>query len=116
MKVLILEDEYLLAMLLSDILHDNGFGVAGMANSAEKARALLEASPVDAAILDFNLGGDTSGAFAMELRARGIPFLFITGLTDNQRIAEQFPEAPILLKPFKEEAVVAALKELLPRK
>lgn len=79
-RVLIVEDEYLVADGLRQMLEDAGATVLGPAPSAGKAMQLIAAEPViDGAVLDINLGGETSFGAADKLSERGVPFLFTTG-------------------------------------
>jgi DNA-binding NtrC family response regulator len=79
-RILIVEDEWILADALADALTDMGYDVAGPAASVPKALKLLEQGNIDAAILDISLGsGQKSFPVAAVLTTRGIPFLFITG-------------------------------------
>jgi CheY-like chemotaxis protein len=79
-RVLVVEDEFLMAEELRDALEDVGARVLGPAPSVEAALALLDGTPaIDAAILDVKLGGECSFAVADALVARGVPFVFATG-------------------------------------
>ena len=78
-RVLIVEDEFLLVMLLEDLLPTLGYTVAGSAGSVEHALAKLDTAEVDLAVVDVNLAGEPSFPVADALRARGVPFLFTTG-------------------------------------
>ncbi len=84
-RVLIVEDEPLVAMHRDDALSNLGCELAGSARTAAQAIRLLEARPVDSAVLDINLGPtETSYAAADALMARGIPFTFLTGYSEAQ--------------------------------
>ena len=79
-RVLVLEDEPLVAIMLGEMLADAGCIVVGPAFNAEQALSLVEQNPIDAAILDINLGsGQTSAPVADALAEKAIPFLFATG-------------------------------------
>lgn len=79
-KVLILEDEPLIAMVLVDILEEAGCTVVGPAHDAEQAARLIAETPIDVAVLDVNLGsGRTSASIADSLKQTGTPFIFATG-------------------------------------
>ncbi len=78
-RVLILEDEVLLAMNLQDMLTDLGHQVMGIATRVDKALTLAHDGDFDFAILDINVAGTLSFPVADILRARGIPFIFASG-------------------------------------
>jgi CheY-like chemotaxis protein len=78
-RILVVEDEALVAMLVEDALEDAGFGVIGPVRSVAQALQVLEAEQPDAAVLDLNLAGENSVAVADALVARGIPFVVATG-------------------------------------
>jgi len=111
-RILIVEDEPLIAMMLEDVLGELGWTVAGNVDSVAKALALIKAGGVDAAILDVNLrGGETSGVIADALAHRHIPFVFATGGGADD-IAEHHRARPCLQKPFTIESVEKALVTL----
>jgi DNA-binding response OmpR family regulator len=114
-RLLIVEDEALVMMLIEDNLIASGYDVAARAASVEQALTLIEATPIDAALLDLNLGGgQTSLAVAERLAAVGIPFLFLTGYGET-RMVDAFPSAPLLGKPFLRRELEAAVAGLLSR-
>jgi DNA-binding response OmpR family regulator len=112
-RVLILEDESLIGMMLADWLHDLGCEPIGPAGTERQALDLIESMAVDAAILDVSLGQATSYAVAASLRRRHIPFVFASGHGAGGITAE-FRDAPMLNKPFDFEDVRAAIAGLLP--
>jgi CheY-like chemotaxis protein len=112
-RVLIIEDESMVTMLIEDTLADIGCEVAGTASRLDEARKKASSLCFDVVILDVNLNGRHTYAVAEILIRRGIPFLFATGY-DNLDLPEPFRDVPILAKPFRErdleEALLAALK------
>ena len=78
-RILVVEDEALVAMLIEDTLSDAGYRVLGPAATVADALALLAAERPDGAVLDLNLGGETSLPVADRLDAEGIPFLICSG-------------------------------------
>lgn len=111
-RVLLVEDEPLIAMMLEDFLEALGQGHAGTADSVATALPLVEAGGIDAAILDVNLrGGEKSFAIADALAARGVPFVFATGGAGDE-IAPAHRDRPRLTKPFTMEGVEKALAQL----
>ena len=111
-RILIVEDEYLLADDLNNALADAGAHVLGPAASVEDAKALIgNDATIDAAILDVNLRGDMVFPLADILRDRGIPFAFATGY-DDWALPPRFADSPRIEKPFKSERVADILKPL----
>ena len=85
-RILVIEDEMMVAMLLKDILVDLGCTVLGPAARVEQALAMIEAAgALDAAVLDINLNGQKSYPVADALAARGVPFIFATGYSRHCR-------------------------------
>ena len=116
-RILVVEDEAMVSMLVEDILADAGCTVVGPAASVADALRLLRcpntARP-DAAILDMNLGGDTSEPVADDLDALGIPFVLATGYGRNG-VGSRFRNATILGKPFEMADLLRTVGALLQR-
>ena len=99
-RILVVEDEYLIAMMLRDALEDVGSVVVGPVPSVEKAIKTIAAdSNIDAAILDVNLGGVMAYPVAEALIARNIPFVFTTGYEDAT-LRARFPKIRNCHKPY----------------
>jgi CheY-like chemotaxis protein len=112
-RILIVEDEYLLANDLHDALDAAGVVVLGPVPSVTAALALIAAEPrIDAAVLDVNLRGEMVFAVADALRARGVPFTFATGY-DHWALPDRFADTPRVEKPLKARQIGAALGPLL---
>jgi len=112
-RVLIVEDEMMVAMLVEDMVHDLGHEVVGPAMTLEVALQLAREERVDCAILDMNLGqGVLSEPVARALEARGVPFLFATGY-GSKSVIEGFATAPVLKKPFVTGDLSRALHRLI---
>lgn len=109
-KVLVVEDEPLVAMALEDMLADLGVQVIGPAADAASALALLEGESVDAAVLDVNLGDHRSDAVADWLSARRIPFVLATGYGTASSGTDA---RAILIKPYRTDQLTDALSNLL---
>jgi len=110
LRVLILEDEILVALMLEDMLTHLGFQVCGPAHTLSDARDLLQTNAFDAALLDANLAGESSLPFAGQLADRGIPFAFMTGY--SQQATRHFPDVPILRKPYTQDQIAVTLRKL----
>ena len=111
-KVLIVEDETLIAMLVEDMLIDLGYEVLGPATRLQRALEMAREESFDVALLDVNLAGEQSFPVAFELRERGIPFIFATGY-GSKGLEERFRDEITLQKPFEmhqlEQAIFTAL-------
>ena len=114
-RVLIVEDELLIAMNLEQILADAGISDVTTAPSAKEALELLRTFAPDIAILDVNLGTNTSVAVAEELASRGIPFMLTTGYGEGSSLFEKFTKVATLNKPYEASAVIAAVSTLVGR-
>ena len=107
-RVLIVEDEPLVAMLAEDMLDSIGCVVAGIAASAAEARAAIDAMGFDVVMLDINLDGEDGLAIANILKASGIPFVITSGYA-AEGFAQGHPDAPVLSKPYAIAALEAAI-------
>ena len=103
-RVLLVEDEALVAMMMRDILLELGLSVAGPFCTPAEAVAAARDDGVDAAILDVNLGGELIYPVADTLVARGVPFVFITGY-GAESIDGRFSHIPILQKPIERQVL-----------
>lgn len=99
LRILVVEDEFLIAHQIEETLSDAGCEVVGPAPRLERAMRIAEDEPLDGAILDINLRGDKVYPVASRLRERGIPFIFATGYTDDY-LPECFRKAPLVSKPL----------------
>ncbi|PZQ47303.1 MAG: signal transduction histidine kinase [Rhodovulum sulfidophilum] len=115
LRVLVVEDQLLIAMELEQILEDLGHEVLATATSPSEALAVLAGARPDVAILDVNLGDATSEPIAEALAGRGVPFLFATGYADGGAIPERFRSVPAVRKPYGPEDVDRGLRRLLAR-
>jgi CheY-like chemotaxis protein len=111
-RVLVVEDEYLIRMLLEDMLADLGYAVAAAVGSIAEARAHAADGDFNAAILDVNLEGQEIFPVADILAARSLPFVFVTGYGERS-LPERYRDRPALQKPFQAEQLGSALDELL---
>ena len=111
-RVLVVEDEYLIRMLLEDMLADLGYAVAAAVGSIAEARAHAATGDFNAAILDVNLEGQEIFPVADMLAERSLPFVFVTGYGERS-LPERYRDRPALQKPFQAEQLDAALSELL---
>ena len=110
-RVLVVEDEILILMMIEDMLADLGCESVTSAATIKQAVAFIDGQVFDAAILDMNLGGDDSRLVADALAARAVSFIFCTGNGRNERTGGPCGRA-ILRKPFKYDELVQILKGL----
>lgn len=111
-KVLVVEDEGGIALLLEDMLEELGCEVAASVAHANKADEVARAVSAHVALLDVNLDGKPVYPVARVLRDRGIPVVFSTGYGVGGLPAE-FSECPVIGKPFTMEALRAAISAAL---
>ena len=110
-RILVVEDEYMIADAMQRGLEDEGAIVLGPAPSVRKALRLIEAEPgIDVAVLDINLGGEKVFPVADALQARGVAFLFTTGY-DAADVPEAWRHVLRLEKPIEPRAVARALRD-----
>jgi CheY-like chemotaxis protein len=110
LRVLVVEDEPVVAMCLEDMLGALGCVPVGPAARLAEGLALAEQEQLDAAILDINLAGERSTAIAELLRRRGVPFAFASGYG---AAPEGFETLPLIPKPYREADIDAALRALV---
>ena len=111
-RVLVVEDEYLIRMLLEDMLDELGYGVAAAVGTVSEARQFAANGEFNAAILDVNLDGEEIYPVADILAKRGLPFVFITGYGERS-LPEPYRGRPALQKPFQAEQLKSTLAGLL---
>ena len=108
-RILIVEDEAMIALAAESAVEDAGGIVVGLATTLEQGLGLVAASEVDAAVLDINLHGKKSYPIAEALVQRSVPFLFTTGYDgDTHPVA-----APLLAKPYNDIDLISAVGRLI---
>ena len=110
-RVLVVEDEMTVAMLIEDMVSELAYDVAGVVPRLEDAMRLLDSESFDLAMLDVHLNGKTVFPFAAELEARDIPFLFATAY-GPRGIPAEFQDHLVLQKPFGPVELRRALMSL----
>ena len=111
LRILVVEDEMMVSMLIEDMLTDLGCTVVGPAARLDEAIALADAETLDCAVLDVNLGGQPIFPLADILRAKGTPFAFATGYGDAG-LRDVDKGTPVLQKPFRESDLARVLGQL----
>ncbi len=113
LRVFVAEDEYLLALDLCDILASAGAEVIGPARSRQEADAHLSLQPVmDVALLDLNLGGESSVELALRLRREGVPVILTTGYDAND-VPAPLQGIPVCLKPLSGNLVIKSVLKVV---
>ncbi|MGH6802405.1 MAG: response regulator [Methyloceanibacter sp.] len=110
-RVLLVEDENLVALLLEDMLAELGHTVVGPVARLDKALEAAQEEAFDVAILDVNINGEESYPIAEVLAARGIPFIFSTGY-DKRSLSAPYSDRPTLQKPFQRHDLQKLFAEL----
>lgn len=110
-RVLVVEDEAMLAMMLEDMLVELGHAVVASAGSMDEAEAAIRRGGFDLAVLDVNLDGCPSYPLAELLQARGVPFLFATGY-GRSGLPREWHDAPVLQKPFSSQQLAQLMATL----
>lgn len=111
-KVLLVEDSALIALDAEDSLRELGAGDVVLAASNANAGRALDGSDIELAVLDFNLGRETSTPTAERLQEAGIPFIFASGYGGEGTIPERFAGVPMIVKPYGTRQMEQALAEL----
>jgi CheY-like chemotaxis protein len=112
LRVLVVEDEMVVAMLLEDMLLDLGCVVVGPASRVDEALRLAENQAVDAAILDVNVAGAEVYPVAAALKARRIPFVFATGY-GTIGLRDEYRGTPTVQKPFRQDELARSISAAL---
>lgn len=109
MKILLVEDETFVSLLIEEMIAELGHSVIGPAVSVDAAMPLIETC--DLAILDINLSGERVFPVADVLMERGVPFMFSSG---HEEVEERMLHIPKLVKPFNAEMLEEALVNIIP--
>jgi DNA-binding response OmpR family regulator len=113
-RVLVVEDEIAIAVLLEEELAEAGYETVGPAGTVEHAAGLIEKEWIDAAILDINISGRSVGEILSPLVERRIPFVFMTGY-DELKLPSWVPPVQRFAKPFHVPDLVARLPDIIAR-
>lgn len=117
-RCLVLDDEFLIALDIQQILERAGVAVECVGSAAEAIKMLGGARKFDFAVLDVKLSGpaDYSLGVAAALKSQGTPFVFLTGMRADDVHAGKFPEAPVIQKPYDATALLEAVARALTRR
>jgi DNA-binding response OmpR family regulator len=111
-RVLLVEDEMLVAFLIEGYLREFGCEIVGPVSRVAKALRMVEAETFDLALLDINLAGEEVYPVASQLKARGVPFVLLSGYGPD-RLRDEWIGSPILSKPIQSEALKASIETLM---
>ena len=111
-RILIVEDEWLIADYFADILRDEGYDIVGPVATIAEALSTIDEERIDGAILDIRLREETSYPVATRLDGLGVPFLFLSGDPEPDR-PERLQSAPTLPKPILPDELIAGIRQLL---
>jgi DNA-binding response OmpR family regulator len=113
LRLLVIEDESLIALELEDLLIELGHRVVEVCGTVSRALALVDryAGEIDGAILDANLGGTSATAIARRLEAQAVPFLIASGYTADE-LRDLGLEGPRIGKPYRKQEIASALAAL----
>lgn len=112
-RLLIAEDEIMVAIDMERTLEAAGYTVVGVASTPAAALAILKNDTVDLALLDVNLGGESVFPLAERLRGLGIPFLFLSGYARDHVLRDEFRENTCLEKPCSDRELLSAIRKLI---
>ena len=111
LRVLLVEDSYLVASSLSRMIHDMGCEVVGPVATVEEALPLVSEGACDVGILDVNLGGQTSEPVANRFTELKLPFMFVTGYSSPSLMSRRFDDIRRVHKPVSEAALTMAIRQ-----
>ncbi|MBB3952386.1 HWE histidine kinase domain-containing protein [Aureimonas jatrophae] len=109
LRGLIVEDNMIISLDAEQLMIDNGMAEVHIAASVAEARRIIETQPIDVALLDVNLGTETSFPLVGNLNQRGIPFVFVTGYGEHVELPPDAEEASAIKKPFANDQLVGAI-------
>ena len=114
-RCLVIDDEFLIALDIQQTLEATGARVTCIGDADEALAALKGGAQFDVAVLDLKLSGVTrdSTSVAAALTERGIPFVFLTGMGAGNELAKNFPQAPLVEKPYQVAWLMDALRRAL---
>ena len=112
-RILVVEDQILIATMIDAELRELGFAVVGPAYTLEQAHKLACRNRLDAAVLAYELNSASTADLARALKRRACPVLFISAL-EFDRIPSDLQECEWLTKPFSHEELALAMRQLIP--
>ena len=113
LRVLLVEDETIIAMLTEQMLREMGCDDVHIVGTVPMALSVIDRDPPDLAVLDVNLRGELVTPVAEALRARGVPFVLVSAYDRLDLVAPALAGAPNVGKPFDEGHLLAALTQAI---
>ena len=110
-NVLVVEDNMIIALDAEVLMEELGAKTVSLASSVDHALRLIESTEFGFALLDVNLGSETSVAIAEKLLSKGVPFTFATGYGETDALRRQFPNAPAIQKPYDIDDIRGAIAQ-----
>jgi DNA-binding response OmpR family regulator len=112
LRILVVEDNFLVAEDLRELLSRQGCDVVGPVPRVEQGLGLLAERELDGAVLDVNLGSEDCFPIAAALQERRVPFVFLSGYSDRLSIPDSFADVPMLSKPVDAARLVSAARAI----
>ena len=109
LRILVLEDEFLIAMDVEQLCRDHGAADVTIVREIADIDGQALPSSFDAAVVDLMLGGVSTLDFAARLRSEGVPFVFASGYSDWDEIKDLFPDIRLVTKPYSGEDLIEAV-------
>ncbi|TIR15586.1 MAG: response regulator [Mesorhizobium sp.] len=109
LRILVLEDEFLIAMDVEQLCRDHGAAEVTIAREIVEIDGQTLSARFDAAVVDLMLGGVSTLDFAARLRSEGVPFVFASGYSDPDEVKGSFPDIRLVTKPYSGEDLIEAL-------
>lgn len=113
LTVLVLEDEFLIAMDIEQICRDHGAENVIIKRAVSELGDEVWAEKFDIVLVDLMLAGQPTFPFAKALRDRNVPFVFASGYTDVEKLAADFPGVGFISKPYSEKGLIDALRDAI---
>jgi DNA-binding response OmpR family regulator len=113
-RILVVEDEFLLALYIGGLMEDEGFEVIGPTGMLDEAVKLARDEDLDGALLDVNIVGGPIDDVAEILAGRGVPFIFVTGYS-RDHLPMKYREWTMVSKPFDDKALIKEAKQFASR-
>jgi CheY-like chemotaxis protein len=111
-SALVVEDNMIIAMEAEELLRELGYEDCHVCSTVRGAQDIIAAHPISFALLDIDLGEETSEPIAATLRSRGTPFIFASGYDDFPELDQALADVPVVTKPYTSSDIAAAMAGL----
>ncbi len=112
-RVLVVEDEFLIMVELVALLEEAGAEIVGPCSSVQQALTAASHETFSAAVLDMRLGSELVSPVARELAHRGVPFIFYTGQAQSDPVLAEWPDVKVVAKPAASNQIIDAIVRLV---